>query len=90
MAAWCIVTTALATLLPRVVVAATMLPIVVAMLKFIGIEDLWNCKLGTSLVLSVARGVSLGAFLTPLGGAPKPVGDEIRSRPRDAPRAPVD
>ena len=68
--AWFVVSTVLATLLPRVVVAATMIPIVVAMLKFIGIEDLWNSKLGTSLVLAVAWGAGLGGFLTPLGGAP--------------------
>jgi sodium-dependent dicarboxylate transporter 2/3/5 len=68
--AWFLVSTALATLLPRVVVAATMIPIVVAMLKFMNIEDLWNSRLGTSLVLAVAWGSSLGGFLTPLGGAP--------------------
>jgi sodium-dependent dicarboxylate transporter 2/3/5 len=68
--AWFLVSTALATLLPRVVVAATMIPIVVAMLRFMGIEDLWHSKLGTSLVLAVAWGSSLGGFLTPLGGAP--------------------
>jgi sodium-dependent dicarboxylate transporter 2/3/5 len=70
MAAWFIVSALLATLLPRVVVAATMIPIVIAMLRFIGIEDLWNSPLGTSLVLTVAWGASLGGFLTPLGGAP--------------------
>jgi sodium-dependent dicarboxylate transporter 2/3/5 len=70
MAAWFIVSVLLATLLPRVVVAATMIPIVVAMLRFVGIEDLWNSRLGTSLVLAVAWGASLGGFLTPLGGAP--------------------
>ena len=68
--AWFLVSTALATLLPRVVVAATMIPIVVAMLRFMGVEDLWNSRLGTSLVLAVAWGSSLGGFLTPLGGAP--------------------
>ena len=70
MTAWFLVSAALATVLPRVVVAATMIPIVVAMLKFMGIEDLWNSRLGTSLVLAVAWGSSLGGFLTPLGGAP--------------------
>ena len=70
MTAWFIVSALLATVLPRVVVAATMIPIVIAMLKFIGIEDLWNSTLGTSLVLAVAWGASLGGFLTPLGGAP--------------------
>jgi solute carrier family 13 (sodium-dependent dicarboxylate transporter), member 2/3/5 len=69
-AAWFIVSVLLATLLPRVVVAATLIPIVAAMLKFIGVEDLWTSHLGTSLVLAVAWGSSLGGFLTPLGGAP--------------------
>src|SRR5499427_4722340 len=68
--AWFLVSTLLATILPRVVVAATMMPIVIAMLAFIGITDLWHSKLGTSLVLAVAWGSSLGGFLTPLGGAP--------------------
>jgi solute carrier family 13 (sodium-dependent dicarboxylate transporter), member 2/3/5 len=68
--AWFLVSTLLATILPRVVVAATMMPIVIAMLTFIGVTDLWNSKLGTSLVLAVAWGSSLGGFLTPLGGAP--------------------
>src|SRR5207244_6828036 len=68
--AWFLVSAALAVFLPRVVVAATMIPIVVAMLKFIGIEDLWNSRLGTLLVIAVAWGSSLGGFLTPLGGAP--------------------
>src|SRR5262245_59251084 len=68
--AWFLVSIVLAAVLPRVVVAATMIPIVIAMLTFIGITDLWNSKLGTSLVLAVAWGSSLGGFLTPLGGAP--------------------
>jgi len=68
--AWFVVSSVLATILPRVVVAATMIPIVIAMLTFVGITDLWNSKLGTSLVLAVAWGSSLGGFLTPLGGAP--------------------
>ena len=60
----------LATLLPRVVVAATMTPIVVAMLRFIGIEDFWNSALGTSLVLAVAWGASLGGFSRRLAALP--------------------
>jgi solute carrier family 13 (sodium-dependent dicarboxylate transporter), member 2/3/5 len=68
--AWFLVSVLLATILPRVVVAATMMPIVIAMLTFIGVTDLWTSRLGTSLVLAVAWGSSLGGFLTPLGGAP--------------------
>ena len=47
-----------------------MIPIVVAMLRFIGIEDLWNSNLGTALVIAVAWGTSAGGATTPLGGAP--------------------
>ena len=68
--AWFLVSAMLATLLPRVVVAATMIPIVIAMLRYIGVEDLWNSRFGTALVLAIAWGSSVGGFLTPLGGAP--------------------
>src|SRR5262245_10305398 len=47
-----------------------MIPIVIAMLRYIGIEDLWNSKFGTALVLAISWGSSVGGFLTPLGGAP--------------------
>ncbi|HEY7790822.1 MAG TPA: SLC13 family permease [Vicinamibacterales bacterium] len=67
---WFLVSVAFATLLPRVVVAATLIPIVVAMLRFVGIEDLWESWPGTALVLAISFGSSLGGFLTPLGGAP--------------------
>jgi sodium-dependent dicarboxylate transporter 2/3/5 len=67
---WFLASAALSAFLPRSVVAATMVPIVIAMLRYIGITDLWNSRLGTSLVLAVAWGSSSGGFLTPLGGAP--------------------
>jgi solute carrier family 13 (sodium-dependent dicarboxylate transporter), member 2/3/5 len=67
---WFLTSATFATLLPRVVVAATLVPIAIAMLRFVGVEDLWESKVGTALVLSIAFGSSLGGFLTPLGGAP--------------------
>jgi sodium-dependent dicarboxylate transporter 2/3/5 len=67
---WYLVCAALSAFLPRAVVAATMIPIVMAMLRYIGIEDLWKSKFGTALVLAIAWGSSVGGFLTPLGGAP--------------------
>jgi sodium-dependent dicarboxylate transporter 2/3/5 len=67
---WYTICAVLSAFLPRAVVAATMIPIVIAMLRYIGIEDLWNSKLGTALVLAIAWGSSVGGFLTPLGGAP--------------------
>jgi sodium-dependent dicarboxylate transporter 2/3/5 len=67
---WYLVCAALSAFLPRSVVAATMIPIVIAMLRYIGVEDLWNSRFGTALVLAIAWGSSVGGFLTPLGGAP--------------------
>ena len=66
---WFAVSAALTALLPNTVVAATMIPIVVAMLRAIGISDLWNNRFATALVLAVAWGSSAGAFTTPLGRA---------------------
>ena len=52
------------------IVAASMCPIVLAMLKFIGVEDLKASVLGTAMMVAVAWGTSVGGFATPLGGAP--------------------
>jgi len=68
--AWFAIGMILSAFLPNTIVAATMIPIVVAMLRFIGIEDLWESKLGTALVIAVAWGTSAGGATTPLGGAP--------------------
>ena len=70
---WFAIGMILSAFLPNTIVAATMIPIVVAMLRFIGIEDLWESNLGTALVIAVAWGTSAGGATTPLGGAPNPV-----------------
>ncbi len=67
---WFVISMGLSAVLPNTIVAATMIPIVVAMLRYIGIVDLWNSRLGTALVLAVAWGTSAGGAATPLGGAP--------------------
>lgn len=67
---WFLVSAGLSGILPNTIVAATMIPIVVAMLGSIGIDDLWNSRVGTALVLAVAWGTSAGGAATPLGGAP--------------------
>ena len=67
---WFLVSAALSGVLPNTIVAATMIPIVVAMLRSVGIEDLWNSRVGTALVIAVAWGTSAGGAATPLGGAP--------------------
>ena len=68
--AWFVIGMVMSAFLPNTIVAATMIPIVVAMLRFIGIEDLWESKFGTALVIAVAWGTSAGGATTPLGGAP--------------------
>ena len=67
---WFLASAALSSILPNTIVAATMIPIVVAMLRSVGIEDLWNSRVGTALVIAVAWGTSAGGAATPLGGAP--------------------
>jgi len=51
-------------------VAAAMIPIVLAMLRFIGIEDIGKSAFGSALLIAIAWGTSVGGFWTPLGGAP--------------------
>ena len=67
---WFGVSAALSTFLPNTVVAASMIPIVMAMLRFIGIENVGKSAFGSALLIAVAWGTSVGGLGTPLGGAP--------------------
>ncbi|MFQ5767077.1 MAG: SLC13 family permease, partial [Acidobacteriota bacterium] len=67
--AWFLVAAAMSMVLPNTVVAAALMPVVVAMLKFVGIRDLAGSVFGTGLGLAVAWGSSVGGMATPLGGA---------------------
>ena len=67
---WFGVATVLSTFLPNTVVAASMIPIVLAMLRFIGIENVGKSAFGSALLIAVAWGTSVGGLGTPLGGAP--------------------
>lgn len=67
---WFAIAVALSTVLPNTIVAAAMMPIVVAMLRFIGVAELRESSFGTALGLAVAWGTSVGGLATPLGGAP--------------------
>ena len=67
---WFGIATVLSTFLPNTVVAAAMMPIVVAMLRFIGIEDIGKSAFGSALLIAVAWGTSVGGSGTPVGGAP--------------------
>ena len=67
---WFLVATVLSSVLPNAVVAASMMPIVIAMLRFIGIEDLGKSAFASALLIAVAWGTAVGGSGTPLGGAP--------------------
>ena len=67
---WFVLAALFSAVLPNTIVAAAMIPIAIAMLRFIGIEDLWHSRLGTAMVVAIAWGTSVGGFATPLGGAP--------------------
>ena len=68
--AWFGIAVVLSAILPNVVVAAALMPVVLAMLRFIGIEDVAESKLGSALLIAIAWGTSVGGSGTPLGGAP--------------------
>jgi solute carrier family 13 (sodium-dependent dicarboxylate transporter), member 2/3/5 len=67
---WFGLATLLSAFLPNTVVAAAMIPIVLAMLRFIGIHDIGKSAFGSALLIAIAWGTSVGGFWTPLGGAP--------------------
>ncbi len=67
---WFGIATLLSAFLPNTVVAAAMIPIVLATLRFIGIQDVGKSAFGSALLIAVAWGTSVGGFWTPLGGAP--------------------
>lgn len=66
---WFILSAALSSILPNAVVCATITPIAVSMLKFIGEEDISNSKNGSAILLTIAYGAGVGGLATPLGGA---------------------
>jgi len=67
---WFGIATILSAFLPNTVVAAALMPIVLAMLRFIGIQRLGESAFGSALLIAIAWGTSIGGFWTPLGGAP--------------------
>lgn len=66
---WFILSAALSSVLPNAVVCATMTPIAVAMLTYIGEGDIGNSRIGSKLLLTIAYAAGLGGIATPLGGA---------------------
>lgn len=66
---WFLLSTLLSAVLPNSVVCATITPIAVAMLKYVGQGDIENSKIGSLLLLTIAYAVGVGGLATPLGGA---------------------
>ena len=66
---WLVLSTVLSSILPNAVVCATVSPIALSMLKFVGEGDLQKSKKGAKLLLYIAYGAGLGGLASPLGGA---------------------
>lgn len=66
---WFMLSMALSAVLPNAVVCATVTPIAVSMLNYIGEKDIANSKIGSKLLLTIAYAAGLGGLASPLGGA---------------------
>lgn len=66
---WFILGAALSAVLPNAVVCATITPIAVAMLKYVGEGDIENSRIGKKMLLNIAYAVGIGGLTSPLGGA---------------------
>lgn len=66
---WFLLSAALSSILPNAVVCATITPIAVSMLKFIGEDDISESKNGSLILLTIAYAAGVGGLATPLGGA---------------------
>lgn len=66
---WFCLTTALSAVLPNAVVCATIIPIAVSMLKYIGHEDIEKSRIGSKILLVIAYAAGVGGLASPLGGA---------------------
>lgn len=66
---WFLLGTILSAVLPNAVVCATITPIAVAMLKYVGEGDIPNSRIGKKMLLNIAYAVGIGGLASPLGGA---------------------
>ena len=66
---WFLLSAALSAVLPNAVVCATITPIAVSMLRYVGEDDIANSKKGSMILLTVAYAAGVGGLATPLGGA---------------------
>lgn len=66
---WFCLSTVLSAVLPNSVVCATITPIAVAMLKYIGHGDIERSRIGSKILLAIAYAAGIGGLASPLGGA---------------------
>lgn len=66
---WFMLSMILSSILPNAVVCATITPIAISMLKYVGEGDIANSKKGSLILLTVAYAAGVGGLATPLGGA---------------------
>ena len=66
---WYLLTAVMSAVLPNAVVCATITPIAVAMLKYIGEGDIAKSRIGSKILLYIAYGTGVGGLASPLGGA---------------------
>lgn len=66
---WFVLSALLSSVLPNAVVCATITPIAVSMLKFIGEGEISKSKNGSVILLTIAYAAGVGGLASPLGGA---------------------
>ncbi len=66
---WFLLCAGLSSILPNAVVCATVTPIAVSMLRYVGEEDISKSRVGSLLLLTIVYATGVGGLITPLGGA---------------------
>ncbi len=66
---WFMLSVVMSALLPNAIVCATIIPIAVSMLKYVGISEIKKSNTAAVILLTIAWGAGLGGLATPLGGA---------------------
>jgi len=66
---WFLISAVLSSVLPNAVVCATVTPIAVSMLSYIGEKDIAKSRVGSLILLTVAYAAGVGGLASPLGGA---------------------
>lgn len=66
---WFLLSALLSTVLPNAVVCATITPIAVSMLNYIGEREVASSKIASKILLTIAYAAGVGGLASPLGGA---------------------